>query len=514
MLNLAQIKFFIPSNQGNFDITAEPTLEGLAGEDYLGNTVAITDQLINAMDAHPRRRGQADTDNVATVWRVDAEFDIRAKSDFMMLDQHNLRDAYAAAVREQVEINHHSADVFGSATTISPARVISGLMNKRRPYLDLDGSNDYINVSDADKLDVGTTDFALQVHFRPDTVSVNKQKLIHKYAAPVGPLYYGLELREDDLWILLDDDTQNGDAKIGTAICEAGDDVYVWVDFDRNGNATAWIRKNDDDTVLLGTVDISSTSGDLDNTGDFRIGSENSGTTDAFNGRIYSVSKWSALAGSLAQVDLNILGARTANLDASYTCTGLNEGDGKWYDDSGNDLDGTVTTAEFHDTPGGTDYGFYLAEYTKTEDLFWFIRFNASGLTGVASVDALLGQIVIGEMFEFNGLIPDGGFDGDYEYPGITINENETGIVQTEEKYGLKQSWSIGFQLSTPAQFRSLRKMVDLLKGSLYPFYISFNYDQIMPRIYRVRLNGGLKWSYNYGLSQPWLPTLEIVMDI
>ena len=510
MLNLSQIKFFIPSNIDQLDKTAEPTIEDIAGEDYLGNTVADGSQLINMIDAHPNRRGQADTDNVATTWRIDTEFDIRAKSDFVMIDQHNLRDAYPAAIRHQVDQWHHSVDVFGSATEITVSRVISGLLAKRRPYVDLDGDNDYMEAADHADLDVTTGDFALQIHCRPDDVTIANQFLINKEAGGIG---YGLEMREDDLYIRIDDGVTDSTGLIASAICENGDDIYIWVDFDRSGNATAYIRVNDDDTTQAGTLDISNTNLTLANAAALRIGTENGGTTKAFNGRIYSASKWNELAVTLAQVDLNILGARTANLKASYTCTGLNEGDGKWYDDAGA-RDCNVNGAEFHDLDGGTDYGFYLAEYTKTEDLYWFIEFNTDGKTGAASVDTLIGQIVIGEMFEFNGLIPDGGFDGEYEYPGIAINENESGIIQAEEKFGLKQSWSLGFQLSTPAQFRSLRKMVDLLKGELYPFYISFNYDQIMPRIYRVRLNGGLKWSYNYGLSQPWLPTLEIVMDI
>ena len=504
------VKFFVPTAIEKFDATAEPTLEGIAGEDHLGNAIASGGQAINAMDSHPHRKVQVTTNSVATTFRIDGEYLNRIKADFMLIDQHNLRDVYPAAERPQIGIHHHTADVFGSATEISADRVITGLLGKRRPYLDLDGDNDYINVSDHADLDVGVGDFALQWHGRPDTVSVANQMLIHKQHSALS-IFYGLELRNDDLWILIDDDNAPGSAKIGTAICAAGDDVYIWVDFDRSHNASAWVKVNDGDLTLVGTVDISSTSADMDNDGGFRIGSENDGTTKTFKGRIYSASKWGALAVTLTQVESYMQGARSANLDASYICTGINEGEGKWYDDSGNGRTGTITGAEYHDHPYDDDFGFYFAAFTEAEDKYWFIEINNDGVTANNEA-ALLGQLILGRQFVFNGFKPEG-FGGEYDYSGILMAETDMGIIQAEETYGLRPTFDIPFALSTRAQFVDLQLMVDAIKGALYPLYVCFDYDQPLPVIWRVRIKGGLKWSYVHGLSQPWRPTLELVMD-
>ncbi|HEB27513.1 MAG TPA: LamG domain-containing protein [Porticoccus sp.] len=156
-----------------------------------------------------------------------------------------------------------------------------------RPYYRLDGSNDYIEYADDVDLDMVTYDFALRIVFKPDSVSTANQFLMNKTSATVG---WGLEMRQDDLWIHIDDNTLDSTAKIGTAVFEAGVIADVIVNFDRDGNATANVNG-----VNVGTVDISGTPLTLSNANVLRIGTETGGTTKPFKGEIYDYGVWNAL---------------------------------------------------------------------------------------------------------------------------------------------------------------------------------------------------------------------------
>ena len=156
-----------------------------------------------------------------------------------------------------------------------------------RTYYRLDGSNDYIEYTDDVDLDVSIYDFALRIVFKPDAVDTANQFLMNKTSATVG---WGLEIREDDLWIHADDNNADATAKIATAVFTAGVIYDVIVTFDRDGNATAYING-----VNEGTVDISGTSLTLSNANVLRIGTETGGTTKPFKGEIYDYGVWNAL---------------------------------------------------------------------------------------------------------------------------------------------------------------------------------------------------------------------------
>lgn len=284
------IKFFIPTTIEEFDATAEPTLEGITGVDYLGNTITSGGQAINAMDSHPHRTFQADTAGVATTWRIDMSFDGAESVGFVLVDGHNLGSAYGGGVSNSVDIYHNNADNFGTATKI--------------------------------------TSYLKQV--------------------------------------------------------------------------TEQIAK---------------------------------------------------------------------------------------------------------------DTNFYLAEFAAVTKQYWFINFNEDGNTGTAT-DALIGQIVLGKLYTFNGLTPEGGYSGEYGYPGIISRETDAGLIQAERKYGKRPQWDLGFAVSTDSHFEDLQEMIDIVQNGLYPFYIAFDYDQGSPVVWRVRMDGGLSWQYKHGLTNPWVPTISLITDI
>jgi len=193
---------------------------------------------------------------------------------------------------------------------------------------------------------------------------------------------------------------------------------------------------------------------------------------------------------------------------------GINAGQDMVYDASTNNLDATNHGSEFHLTPSGSDVGFHLAEFTEADDRYWFVKFNLDGVTGTAGNNLSLGQVLLGRVFAFTGFDPDGGYSGEYGYPGVIIQETDAGRVQAEQKYGRKPTWDLQFALSSQSDLEDFQAMLDTVRNGLYPFYVCFDWDTNNPVLWRVRLDGGLEYNYKYGPSSPWKPSLRLVADI
>lgn len=503
------IKFFIPTSLNVFDATAQPTIEGIAGEDYLGNALASTDQVINAMDSHSRRPFQADTDGVATRWRVDTELEREIRSQFWMIDGHNLRDIYPLSLKQTIDIYHDTNGSFSGATEIIPNRTLSGFIGKIRPYVRLNGVADSVRVANDSPIDVTTGDFGIGCGFRFYQLTGTQQLCLKSD----GSRWYGVYLQNDDLWITMDDNITTIATKIGDNICSIGDDVAVHVHFDRDGDATAYVSLNGADKVLVGTVPIDAADQSLTNSSDLYIGANGLSSTSYVNGRIYWWTLWSREATS-SEIDdefNQILPASGVALSLNHD--GLDSIVNKWNANYGN-FNIAFVTGDFVGTPTGDDRGFYLAEYDEVDARYYFTDFNSNTATARATLDALIGQIVMGQIYTFNGVKTNGGFSGSDDYPGIMVQETVSGITQAEERYGQKNTFSLKFQISTTADFENLQEMNAIIKGMLHPFWICFNYSDQMPVIWRVRSRGGIDWGYRHGPSQPWSPSLELVMDI
>ncbi len=250
-------------------------------------------------------------------------------------------------------------------------------MYSNRPYYRFDGSNDYIEYADNANLDVGVFDFALTIVFKPISVATANQFLMNKETGGIG---YGLEIREDDLWIRLDDNTADATAIIGTAVFTAGVIADVLVNFDRDGNATAYVNG-----VNVGTVDISGSPLTLSSAGVLRIGSESGGTTKPFNGEVYDYGVWNALVPESQVFEIQAGGALDFLYSDASNTEILNEGDfatnakwsatGKATDDVGNKaewtfaagaLGGTITQTSGNRVTTGIGSKRYRFVYTTT----------------------------------------------------------------------------------------------------------------------------------------------------
>ncbi|MCK4577833.1 MAG: hypothetical protein KAU50_03520, partial [Candidatus Marinimicrobia bacterium] len=144
------LKIYAPALNPSLDLTAEPTLEGLAGTDIMGNAIAAGGQAVNVVDGYPNRPVTVTTGTPSppssSSFRIDAALNRRRTIDAVIMDGHNLLSAYPEALRQQMDVLHHTADNVGAATQVVPTKIISGLLGKRRPRVHLNGTtSDYIS---------------------------------------------------------------------------------------------------------------------------------------------------------------------------------------------------------------------------------------------------------------------------------------------------------------------------------------------------------------------------------
>lgn len=151
-----EITFFIPSTIEKLDQTTDPTIEGVEGTDYLGNTFGDGAQIVNAMDSYSNR--PFDAKATSLTWRTDAELDEREDVGFIMVDQHNIRSNFPASVKEQIDMHYNTVDTFATATQAVMTKEFSGKLGKDQ-YINLDGVDDNVTVSDSSEIDFGTGSF-------------------------------------------------------------------------------------------------------------------------------------------------------------------------------------------------------------------------------------------------------------------------------------------------------------------------------------------------------------------
>ena len=159
-------------------------------------------------------------------------------------------------------------------------------------------TDDYVNVDDDADIDFGTGDFAIRMNnIIPANVTATEY-LLNKETGGVG---YGLYKVEDDLYIRFDDNTADASAIIGTAVFEVGVKSNIFVNFDRSGNATAFINGR-----IVGIVDISGSPLTLDNAGALRIGCTTAGAS-FFAGEIGEYKIFNQLYDETNATDLTII---------------------------------------------------------------------------------------------------------------------------------------------------------------------------------------------------------------
>jgi len=120
----------------------------------------------------------------------------------------------------------------------------------------------YLSLADNANLDVGTTHFSLVFYAKLD--SSGTEPILTKLSG-TG---YRLKFVSGSLILTLQDSGGSADFTLATGLNDFKWHTYV-ISITRNGNAITYV-----DNVVKSTVDVSGTAGSLDNTGEFRIGSD------------------------------------------------------------------------------------------------------------------------------------------------------------------------------------------------------------------------------------------------
>jgi hypothetical protein len=569
------IKFFIPTNILNIDFSAEPTLEGLTGEDYLGNAIASGDQAINAMDTHAGRPVQVNTSGVVTSFRIDYSPTRRHKCNFILLDGHNLRNSYSEDVIRLMDTHYSNTDDFGTSTKQSYNRILSGLLNRQRPYIHYFPGG-YINLGAGDEFSFVSSNFSLRAIFRKRD---NAGAIISK--RDFTNYEYYMQISNASAFVRQYDNNNSGvltrwTTAIDWVIDELYDVVYTY-DF---ATDTGQFYINGIAVETTKIIDGGGGFSDFANTAvNAALGGILSGTSLQFEGLYYTAEFWNKALSASEIADLylgndpgikyraasqsiltsgtlttgqeyiidnyvagddftnvggsNSTGAvftatgttpttwtngsslRAQGQTAVYTHTGINRDADKWYDKTRNNTGQAISgVAGVRNDPVNND-DYLLGTFDDIEPARLFVSFNPNGLTGDGSIKTLLGNISIGEVITLNGLLPEGGYAGGLMYDGNKLVETESGQIQAESRHDARPTFDLQLALSTENEFKLAQKIINEVKGSLYPFYVSFNWDELQPVLHRVRLiESDLPYSYRAHLSRPWSSSLSLKVDI
>lgn len=203
---------------------------------------------------------------------------------------------------------------------------------------------------------------------------------------------------------------------------------------------------------------------------------------------------------------------------AAYLHDGISEDQGKWLDAGDNLLHGINTNVEIVNGPDSENLGYLLYEFPiVNNNLFWFFQENKDAATALANIKA--GWLPLLKYYDFE--IDMRGYNGVYNYPGSKVTDTVGGTTDSESFFGRKPSWNIKFNKMSDDDFENLLKVVDTIRGKLYPFYVRFgvateeNEIPVDNKIWRVRLAAnGLTWAYEFGSDQPWVVSMRIVADL
>ncbi len=505
------IKFIVPTYHTRFDALTEPTLEDITAESYLGDAIADGGQAINALDGQPNRPLTIDTNASSADWRFDLVMQRRINVNCLIIDQENLREAYPAAESIIPALKYNSVNSLTGISTAPAIKTVSGLIGESAPYISL--RDDGITTSLPPSLSSG--DFSIEVLFRPRDLSIAKQSLITQFDPLSLNIGYELELREDDLWLKTRGAAANSENLIASAIGSNNQLIWIWVDVDRSTGITAHIKLDDD--PIQSYPQISQATNYSISSSDDLIICDSSDNSTPLDGEIYHAILYDILS---AAIDLDQVAAGYlpgSGILIHFGGDGINKTNSIWRDSQSSFNNGAIpSSADYGNVPDDDNLGFLLMEIDPVDERYWFSFFNEVARTGNALIKSRIGQTALAKMYEFNGLVISEGYSGNNNYPGNMITKTVTGVTQAEEQSDRENDWSLSFAISNQADFDDMQEMLKLIKGNLYSFYVSFDYDSPNPTLFRVRLSSpALPFGYRGFQSSPWGNlSLELVEDL
>ena len=352
-------KFYRSSMYENIDATTHPAYEDGAAPsivitDSLGATIADTAVVPDLIDTKPGKRIKlvyAGPDNDKPSFNT--AFTVRSDVDFVAFLGHTARECFPETI----------SNVFDSEVpndiSVEPTKLFSGFLGKGRPYLNFDGVNDVVTVSDNAALDI-TLDQSIEVLFRPHVVNVSGQSLIGKFLGTGSQRSYLLDLQSDEIQYRVSDDGAFNATYETTdaANLETNTWYYLVVVYDASAQTIVFYL---DGTLLASTTTGTIPTSVFAGTSNVTIGAQDTTGGGEFNGDIRLARVWNRALSSSEITDfynggIKALADHWGSQTALNVSNLVNDGGGFAYDTlervGGGGAPNTAT--EFHAITDGT----------------------------------------------------------------------------------------------------------------------------------------------------------------
>lgn len=568
-MNISRLSFYYDKLRSRIDTSTQPQIEdiGSSATDSMGQTVADSGLIPDALDGSIKSRTTLVTDGQTDEPFIAIDAGERMEADFIAIAGMNMRDSFPAAVSQQIDAYHHTADLSGNpqgtATLLAPSAYMAGILGAIEPYLSLDGVDDIVTIADDADLDWGNGNGSIEMWvYMPDVTvdtfwisrhqnSSNRILFFHDVSdteielqmvvggviihlaeatwIPSANTWYHIvytfengasnAIYVDGVSLTLNANTITGGTFDIAAALTIGERVGVYYK-ERFRGLTWWNRALSAAEVLARY-----------NGGVIAVADQDANSTELTSGTLtvgarYVLRDWITAddftnVGAASNADgIEFIATGTtpttwANLSkvvkigavGEWAPDGINKNDGKWYDSSTNSLDGTISGARYHLTPAGDKYEFYLAEFTEASARYWFIKFNDDGLTGSTGKDFGFGQIWIGSKYT-PAVNPNFGNTEGADYSGVVKKTSYGGDSLTAKKYGRKRIFEYSWSEVTQAQKEDWEVFFDEIGGTQWPFLLTEDGDKASPLTYGGQLIDDPQWTYA-GHDQ-WSLTIRI----
>ncbi len=293
-----KVAFYASRTQGNTQRGSTPIWhdngEGATAEDSVGDAITAGGFANDTLDTQRNTRLHvdvvADTD---ASWYLDVPANSLIDADFMVIDNHSLRDSYGVAIEKTFDLyGGATSALLANADLITPTRIHSSIIGRPQPFLNFDGVDDFVSVANDANLNFGAdTDFSIECVI--NTSSTDTGQIIEK--GDTGTARYDLRVFSTGIIrCTIVDGSANTATIDSTSSVNDGEDHHVIVVLDRDNNGQIYV-----DGVADGAPVVISGVGDIDAAGfSLVIGKRSNASTRFFSGDIKFINIWNRVLSS------------------------------------------------------------------------------------------------------------------------------------------------------------------------------------------------------------------------
>ena len=169
---------------------------------------------------------------------------------------------------------------------------------------------------------------------------------------------------------------------------------------------------------------------------------------------------------------------------AEYRPEGLRPTTNEWIDASTNNLDATVSGAEFKRSPDASKNGVLILNFTSTNARYWYVTVNDEQDTA-PNADLELGEITLCKTFA-PSVNPNVGAGELQDYSGIDGVEKYGGDIDLNERHGRRRIWTFTWDYLSNDDRDNFQLMLEQTKKRI--LYFTLDNDNHFPTLYSARI--------------------------